>query len=305
MDRFQQGMVSSVLIGILLCVPAYPQAYCPLPKQGQKRNAGTQEGTRRAVVDLRRLSTNERSAVLGTLTAADLPLINEQLLRDSAFVKQLLSARPPLVLRDGAASLHAHRVLTKPIAGLKVISGLPVTDAEIRSVYGGNVDISEAVRAQMMRAKASLGKLPTLDVSGPIAAATLTEARRGSAPEALVILAHNDGSTLRFPDGSWLTLARLSEVLETSTRPTFVVSCDTVKAPGFNGITTAKRIDFQAAAEALTIAQHSTIYGNFVRTFASSYRSPEARARERLVAVMVVFGTVVVIIMMLGDDDDL
>lgn len=303
MKCFQQRLIASVLVGAL-CIPAYPQAYCPLPKQGQKRKVVDQGNGHRTVVDLRRLSAQERTAVLGKLAVASLPIVNEQLLRDAAFVEQLRNAKPPLVLRDGKDNLHAERVLSQPITGLKVISGLPLTDGGIRQVYGEKVGINEAMRRQMLRAKASLDKLPVLEVSGPIAAAILTEARRGNTPEALVILAHNDGGALRFPDGSSLTLAKLSETLETSTRPTFVVSCDTVTAPGFNGITTAKRIDFQAAAEALSVAQHSTRHGDLVRTFASSYRSPEARTRERLVAAIVVVGAVVIIVMMLGDDDE-
>lgn len=305
MYGFRQRLIATVLAGAL-CAPAYPQAYCPLPQQGQgqKRKAVAQGGAHRPVMDLRRLSADKRTAVLGTLTAADLPLVSEPMLRDPGFVKQLLGAKPSLVLREGKAGLDAQRVLAKPIAGLKVISGLPVTDGEIRQVYGPSFGISDVMRRQMRRAEASLEKLPVLDVDGPIAAAILSEARRGDAREALVILAHNDGSSLRFPDGSGLTLTALSEALATSARPTFVISCDTVKAAGFSGIATAKRIDFQAAAEALAVAQKSALHGDLIRTFASSYRSPEARTRERLVAVLVVVGAVVIIVMMLGGDDE-
>lgn len=302
MSRTQQRVLASVLAG-MLAVPAGPQEYCPLPQQGQGRNP--QRAAQR-IVDLRRLPPTERLSVLGRLSAGELPLVNEKLLQDATFVRHLRNAKPPFVLRDGKGSLQAQRGLQRPVTGLRIVSGLPLTDAEIRHVYGPNIRINEAARRQMRQAKAEIAMLPLIAASGTIATTVIAEARRQGASTALVVLAHNDGSTLRFPDGSSVKLATLAETLATSERPMLVVSCDTATGAGFSGIATAKRIDFRAAAQALRSAQGATVHGDLVRTFASSYRSPESRTQERLVTVGVSFGTLVVILIVLGalDDDD-
>lgn len=77
----------------------------------------------------------------------------------------------------------------------------------------------------------------------------------------LIIVGHNEAKqggnerVLRCPDGSMISLSKISKLSEENTSPCLILSCETINEYGINGIVTTKRLEFDEMAKALKKTQ--------------------------------------------------
>lgn len=310
---YYRRLTAIVLAASITTAPSLAQKdACKIPIRPPQKTAtattssASPKSTGSRIVDLRHVPESRRAAVISGLKKTDVPLVSRALLADTAVMERLRSARPGVVVLESPDGLRASQQLGKTVAGIQIVSGIPNDAAQIRQVYGNDVAVTPAALRQMKRATQRAERLPKAPTTGTLASTALHEARRSDTSAALVLLAHNDGNHLRFPDGSTLSLTEFRSAADASGRPELVVSCDTagILQHSLAGIGTTKRIDFANAAEALHAARGERTVGGILDSFAKHYQSPETQLRNRILVVVAIGTVLIIIAILLGDDDD-
>jgi hypothetical protein len=300
-------LAAALCIAFTVVVPANAQKSCPIPTLSSQQTAiGSSASSNERVVDLRRIPVDELPGVIASLRKRDVPLVTRELLADREMVERLKHAKPGILILESPGSLSAHRQLAKPISGIQVVSGIPSDAEQLKNVYGPRTSVTNASLKQMKKATAAAARLPLSAPGGNTAATVLREARHRDTSEALIVLAHNDGGNLQFPDGSTLPIADFRAAADASGRPEVLISCESASFLQYSlaGLGTTKRIDFASAAEAIEAARSERTVGEFIEKYTAHYKSPQQRLHDRLIVVLTVGALLVIIAILLSDDDD-
>jgi hypothetical protein len=252
-------------------------------------------------VDLRLMNAKERGVALGKVRKNDLVVASRELLNDPGAIREIKASHAAFCLVD-APSAQVQGKLHAPVQGVEIYAEVPTNAHEISNVYGPSAAAPAAFLRKMTAIRDGFrGKQPP--TQGTEAQAVLAAARTHS-KALLVVLAHNDGQRLRFPDGTFATPSDFSDALKTSGRQGVIISCDTIDTLAFPATSTTKRLDFEAAARALNTVVDPQSYGDFLSGFAKNYRDPRSHTQQVLVLTMGGLLVIVIIAILCHEKDD-
>lgn len=298
-------------LALTLCIAlptqsVYAQNWCPpepRKKSTSRSSATEQQSTRYRMRSVRGLGPTQALASVRASERRDIVLLPAGLLTSNALIAALKESRAMFAVIDGPGSVTVPSQLNQAIEGVSVLAAAPTTEAAIRSVYRDEAIVTPQTARQAARIAKTIGsvqdaKLLTADSTTQV----LREARRTDTKELFLVLAHSEGGTLYFPDGTSLPIATVHETLRASKRPGLIISCETIDQQG-SGIATAKRIDFEAAARAAHAARGARSVGEFVDTFARAYQSPRDQVRQRAIVIGSSLGMLILFFILTDDDD--
>jgi hypothetical protein len=138
----------------------------------------------------------------------------------------------------------------------------------------------------------------------------------GSASDYTVVtlVCHNDGGTIKFPDGSKVTLSEISELAKAKEIVPLILSCNTIDhiGPNFDGLVSTKALYFEDIAAGLVEADTLFKKGGFECCYLGDFlyaldtgMKEKGRKSERLGITIKSIGsvTVVVALAVIFDDD--
>lgn len=224
---------------------------------------------------------------------------------DAAILDSLIEDSKWLRL-TGSSESDVVAVLNQNIASEMVVcAAIPRTELELSKVFDIMPEtIGRRSLAQMERAETAWSELRGYTpVSGAMdlqRSIRLSKTGKRGDKRLVIIFAHNDGTHLRFPDGSRASGTEISSWAEMHQCRVLVLSCETIacKWDGVSVVTTRK-LDFEATPAALASLQRARTryrtFGDFVNALDLELQSGEVRSNLRKrVVVVTVSGTSVV-----------
>jgi hypothetical protein len=205
------------------------------------------------------------------LSASSVVVLRDDVFRDASMLELLRQSNATFALRSrGGASEDAAAYLARRIEGIDIEVALPQTLTGVSTVFGVRPDAGQVTLDYVQRVRQqfrTIANVRVLPESGtPTTNADAIRQKLGTASaRLLLVVAHNERGTLKFADGSTLSVVDLHAVAARSQRPVLVLSCDTIAAGAVvrsdTAAVTLRSLDFLAIANAVKAAQDRAAAG--------------------------------------------
>lgn len=234
-------------------------------------------------IDLTGSNIESNILKLKNLTKDNFILIDNSTLSKHEVSKQLKLSKARICLKTLSENDKNIKALIKrKIDKINIISLIPTNEKEIKNVYSGTSklnsnDLKNSIR-QMKKAKTLFDEIENTEVLKITDESVLTiaqiverKASESHGDDLLVIVGHNENMhndrVLKCPDGSTISMSKLTRILDHYDRPSLILSCETMTVLDLHGLATTKRLEFDEMATALKKCQENI----------KNYESPEMK----------------------------
>ena len=209
------------------------------------------------VVDLTGVPQGALHTEIRGVNASSVVLLNDAILRDTATLKELQKSSATFALRSrGGASEEAMAYLARSVSGIEVDVALPTTALGVNRAFGVPVALAGPALSYLNDARrefrgiSNVRVLPEVDGGRTNADAVRTRLRAKDT-RLFLLVAHNDRGTLKFADGSGISVVDVHALAAESSRLVLVLSCDTALTAAVavdTAAVTLRPLDFMAIA---------------------------------------------------------
>jgi len=215
-------------------------------------------------IDLTRGTNQQAVAKIQSAQKGDILLLDDDVLRNSDLLKAIKASSAIFSIKSPSAdSTQAKALLESPIGQAQTIIALPIDAHGVNKVFGTPEAIAtgqakylanQATRFKMLHGSQLLA-VPEL---GRTIAKKISEAAIASNTGMFILVAHNIGGSLVFPDGSRTSVSDIYRLLQSTGRPGLVLSCDTVHSDSVQSasVLTNAPLDIRSIADALLALQN-------------------------------------------------
>jgi len=242
------------------------------------------------LLDLSGISEPEISKQISRANRSDVLLVSDAILQSDATLNAIRSSPAIFSIKaPTGAPKQMEDMFRLPVFQPEVVVALPLDGKGVHNAFGTPEALAHPQIEYLNKVMPKFQTLKRVALTsaaraGSSIADTVLEKGNQSGDHSLFILvAHNRGGTLRFPDGSSLSVGQVYETLERSGRPGLILSCDTIQSSHVptNSVLTNTPLDIASIANALAkmqkgiAATQSPVVADALRLLADSlYTAP-------------------------------
>jgi hypothetical protein len=225
-----------------------------------------------------------------------------------------------LVCKLGTPPNTIEPFLQRKVQSLKVITLLPSDARGIAKLYGVDENLAQAGLAQMQKTVDQFATIFGSAVSSRHQAvsdaSSLEKILKSEHDETVIIVGHNNGTDLKFPDGSTLKLTKVNDLLTSQPGKGVLLSCDTLESAQTNqeGTFSAHILQWyeisRACREAVNAQQtdRDMSFLSLLHTLETGLQAPDKERKQSLTLMAracgggLIVGTVIALPASTGED---